>query len=141
LTWYEGLRPPRPKELEDTRQLGESEGGALFYGSKGKLMCGIYGESPRLLPESKMASYKQPPKTLPRSPGIYKEFIAACKNKTATTANFDYSGMLTKICFLGNVAKRFSGTVMHWDDEHYRFTTPDEANKYLQSPYREGWPL
>jgi predicted dehydrogenase len=141
LTWYEGLRPPRPKELEDTRQLGESEGGALFYGSKGKLMCGIYGESPRLLPESKMASYKQPRKTLPRSPGIYKEFISACKNKTATTAHFDYSGMLTKICFLGNVAKRFSGTVMHWDDEHYRFTTPEEANKYLQSPYREGWSL
>ena len=60
LTWYEGLRPPSPKELEKNRQLGGSEGGALFIGTKGKIMCGVYGDSPRLIPETKMRSFKPP---------------------------------------------------------------------------------
>jgi len=66
LTWYEGLRPPRPKELEDGRMMGSREGGALFKGTKGLLTAGVYGEGPRLIPESRMKAYKRPPKTLPR---------------------------------------------------------------------------
>ena len=62
LTWYEGLRPPRPIELEDGRRMGHIEGGVLFKGSKGTLMAGVYGEDPRLIPESKMKEYKQPPR-------------------------------------------------------------------------------
>ena len=55
LTWYDGgLKPPRPKELEPDRRLG----GPLYIGEKGKLM------GHRLIPESSMQSYGQPPKTL-----------------------------------------------------------------------------
>ena len=69
LTWYDGLRAPRPAELEDGRQMGHAEGGVLFKGTQGKLVGGVYGESPRLIPESRMKEYKLPPKTIPRVDG------------------------------------------------------------------------
>ncbi len=141
VTWYEGLRPPKPKELEAGRELGHSEGGVLFTGSKGKMMCGVYGESPRLIPESKMKRYRKPKKTLPRSPGIYQEWLDACRNRTQATAHFGYSGALTEAVLLGNIAKRMSGKVLEWDGKSGTFTNLTKANQYLQREYREGWSL
>jgi predicted dehydrogenase len=141
LTWYEGLRPPKPKDLEEGRELGSTEGGALFIGSKGKLMCGIYGGSPRLIPESKMKSYKPPVKTLPRSPGIYQEWLDACKTNTPASANFDYSAKVTEIALIGNLAKRFNGQVLEWDAKNGRIKNHPKANEYLHPEYREGWSL
>ncbi len=44
LTWWDGgMMPPRPDELEPGRQMGDSDGGVLFLGTKGVLMCGCYG--------------------------------------------------------------------------------------------------
>ncbi len=42
LTWYEGMQPPRPVELEDGASL-PAEGGAIFHGTKGTLMTGVNG--------------------------------------------------------------------------------------------------
>jgi len=141
LTWYEGLRPPRPKELEETRVLGAKEGGALFIGDKAKLMGGVYGESPRIIPEAKMRAYKLPKKTIPRSPDIYKEWINACKNNGTTGANFDYAALVSDIVILGNLAKRFNGQVLHWDNTSRQITNVAEANAFVRTPYREGWQL
>ncbi len=142
LTWYEGLRPPRPKELEGNRQLGASEGGALFIGTKGMLMCGVYGESPRLIPESKMRAYKQPEKNLPRTHNIYEEWLKSCRDKSRrTSANFNYSGLLTELVLFGNLAKRFNGEVLNFDEKEGEIINNKEANKYLRQPYREGWSL
>jgi predicted dehydrogenase len=141
LTWYEGLRPPRPKELEGNRLLGASEGGALFIGTKGKLMCGVYGESPRLIPESKMRAYKQPKKNTSRSPNIYQEWLNSCRGKSKTSANFNYSGLLTEIVLLGNLAKRFNGQLLRFDEKEGKILNNPEANNYFHQPYRDGWSL
>ncbi len=80
LTWYEGVRAPRPLELEDGRRMGHAEGGALFKGTKGKLVGGVYGEDPRLIPESRMKEYKLPAKTIPRVEGSHEQdWVRACK--------------------------------------------------------------
>ncbi|MBM3892044.1 MAG: Gfo/Idh/MocA family oxidoreductase, partial [Verrucomicrobia bacterium] len=50
LTWYEGTRAPRPTELADGLRM-PAEGGVIFKGSKASLMCGVYGDSPRIIPE------------------------------------------------------------------------------------------
>jgi hypothetical protein len=141
LTWYDGLRPPRPKELDENRQLGEDEGGVLFTGTEGKLMCGIYGGSPRIIPESKMRAYKQPPKSIPRTEGIYQEWLKACRNNIQPDANFNYSGLLSEIVLLGNLAKRYNGELLRFDGKEMKITNKPEANKYLRQPYREGWSL
>jgi predicted dehydrogenase len=141
LTWYDGLRPPRPPELEDGRQMGHTEGGALFKGTKGKLVGGVYGESPRLIPESRMKEYQLPPKTIPRVEGSHEQdWVRACKSGQRAGADFEYSALLTEICLLGNVARRVDARI-EWDGPNMKVTNLPEAQKYIQTPYREGWRL
>lgn len=141
LTWYEGVRPPRPIELQDGRRMGHTEGGVLFKGSKGKLVAGVYGEGPRLIPESKMKEYKQPPKTIPRVKDSHEQdWVRACKAGRAAGADFEYSGLLTEVCLLGNVAKRVDSRI-EWDGVRMKVTNLPEANKYIRTKYREGWTL
>ena len=60
--WYDGgLLPELPDDLEPGRKLPES--GTIFVGSKGKMWCETYSESPRLIPESFMQSFPRPPRT------------------------------------------------------------------------------
>jgi hypothetical protein len=141
LTWYDGrLKPPRPEELEEGRTLGDKHGGVLFVGDKGKLMCGEYGHSPRLIPETRMKEYKLPPKTIPRSIGHHAEWVAACKGDKPAGSNFDYAGPLTEAVLLGNFAVR-SGQKLYWDGPNMKVTNVPEANKYVRDQYRSGWTL
>ncbi|MFQ5835837.1 MAG: gfo/Idh/MocA family oxidoreductase, partial [bacterium] len=141
LTWYEGVRPPRPTELEDGRRMGHTEGGVLFKGSKGKLVAGVYGEGPRLIPESRMKEYKQPPKTIPRVEDSHEQdWVRACKSGQPAGADFEYSGLLTEVCLLGNVAKRVDARI-EWNGVSMEVINLPEANKYIRTRYREGWTL
>lgn len=88
-----------------------------------------------------MKSTKLPPKTLPRSPGIFKEWIDGIKNNTQPSANFEYAAMLTDMVIIGNMAKRFNGQVLLWDGDNKKFTNNSDANNYLHQDYREGWVL
>jgi predicted dehydrogenase len=144
LIWYDGgIMPPRPAGLEDGRMMGDEGGGCLFVGDKGMLMCSTYGENPRLLPEKLMQDYKRPEKTIPRSPGITEEWIAAIKAGKKSTTDFSYSGLLTEAMLLGNVALRMkdSKIVLQWDGDKLQVTNLPEANKYIHKEYRQGWSL
>lgn len=135
--------PPRPLVLPNGRRLGDEGGGCLFVGDKGMLLCSTYGENPRLLPDELMRDYKRPEKTIPRSPGIAEEWIAAIKEGKKSTTDFSYSGPLTEMMLLGNVALRFKddNVVLEWDSENFQFTNVAEANQYLHTEYRQGWEL
>ena len=144
LTWWDGgLTPPRPPELEDGRMMGDEGGGVLFRGDKGLLMCGTYGENPRLVPESRMQEYKRPEKTIPRSPGIREEWIESIKKGTKSTTDFSYAGPLTEVMLLANVAVRLKDKNMKllWNGEKMEFTNLPEANQFLHFDYRPGWSL
>ena len=141
LTWYEGLRAPRPDELEDGRTMGDREGGVVFKGSKGKLTCGTYGNGPRLIPESRMKDYKRPPKTLPRVGDSHEmDWARACKAGKPAGAGFDYSGPLTEVCMLGNAARRADARI-EWDAKNLKVTNLPEANQLIRTEYRRGWSL
>ncbi len=141
MTWYDGgLMPVRPNELEEGRRMGDDGGGTLFVGEKGVLMCGTYGKSPRLIPESKMKSYKRPPKTIARSNGHHKDWIEACRGGKQASSNFDCAGPLTEIVLLGNVAIR-THKKLNWDGQNMKVTNVPEANKYVRRQYRQGWTL
>ncbi len=148
LTWYDGgLMPPRPKEIEDGRHLGDKLGGVIFIGDKGKIMCGSYGSNPRLIPETAMKQYKRPSPSIPRSPGHYVEWIQACKSGKPAGSNFDYAGPLTEMILLGNVAVRMSlkmqekGIRLLYDGPNMKITNLPEANNYFRREYRKGWML
>ena len=140
LTWYEGTRAPRPLELEDGRKLRE-DGGAIFKGSKGTLVCGVYGESPRLLPEKRMQEYQRPAKTLPRLADSHEmHWVGCCKSGQPANADFSYAGPLTELCLLGNIAKRVD-TRIEWDAAAMKVTNVAEANRHVRTEYRAGWSL
>jgi hypothetical protein len=146
LVWYDGgLRPPRPAELENDVQMGAN--GHLFIGDAGKIAT---ISSPRrsgysLIPEARAQEYGEPPKTLPRSVGHYKEWIEACKGGAAGGSNFDWAGPLTEVVLLGNVALRpqlreeLTTKKLLWDGPNLRFTNSDLANSFVRREYREGW--
>jgi hypothetical protein len=140
VVWYDGgMRPPRPEELEDGRQVGSN--GKLFIGDKGKML------SERIIPESKMKEYGKPPEMIPRSPGHHVEWIQACKGGKPAGSNFDHAGPLAEAVLLGNVALRpelkekMNRTKLLWDGPNLKITNVPEANKFLRREYREGWTL
>ncbi len=140
IVWYDGgLLPPRPENLEPERKLGA----CIYYGSKGTLMHNTYGDSPRLIPETAMKDFEIPEKTIPRSPGIYEEWIDAIKNGTKSTTDFEYSAKLTEMMLLGNIAIRLKdkNMILEYDGEKGEFTNLDEANEYLTKKYPKGWEM
>jgi len=144
MNWYDGgLLPARPEELEPGRQLGDS--GVIFVGDKGKIMCGTYGEGPRIIPEAKMREYQRPPKTIPRIEGgteaHEQNWVDACKGGEPACSNFDYSGPLTETVVMGNLAVRFPNKKLDWDGANMKVTNLEEANEYIHRQYRQGWSL
>ena len=147
--WYDGgLKPPRPRELPDTREhVGSS--GNIFIGDEGTMAYGAttgagprsYASGPCLLPESRNRSYNRPRRTLPRVNGSHEaEWIRACKRGEQPCANFDYSAALTEMVLLGNVALLAGGRI-EWDRERGKITNRRDADRFLRREYRTGWNL
>jgi predicted dehydrogenase len=141
LHWYDGgMLPARPEELEAGRDLNR-EDGIIFVGDKGKILVeGWGGESPRLIPESRMKEYQRPPKTLPRSKGHWKEWVEACKGGEPARSNFDFAGPLTEAVLLGTVSVRL-GKTLKWNAADMKVTNEPAANELLHYAYRDGWTL
>jgi hypothetical protein len=107
----------------------------IYIGDKGKLM------GQRLLPDALMESYKRPPKTLPRSPGQFQEWVDACRGGAPAGSNFvDHSGLVTEVILLGNIAVRTNKKLL-WNGAKMEFTNDKAANKLLHREYRQGWAL
>lgn len=132
LTWYDGgLKPARPPELEP----GQGIGDITYIGEKGKLL------GYRLIPASRQEAYGRPPRTLPRSPGHFKEWVDACRGGPPAGSNFvDHSGLLSEVCLLGNVAVRAQKKLL-WDGPNLKITNDESANRLLHRDYRQGWKL
>lgn len=146
VTWWDGgLMPPRPAELEPGRRMGDNDGGILLIGDKGAIMANCYGDSPRLIPESRMKKYKRPRKTLERIPtgkdGHEQDWIRACKGGKPASSNFEYSGPLSEAVLMGNLAVRFPDRQLLWNGEAMQVTNDQDANAYVRREYREGWHL
>jgi hypothetical protein len=116
------------------------EDGIYFVGDEGVIICGGWGGSPRIIPESKMRAYKRPPKTIPRVKGHRGDWVDACKGDGPASSNFDYSGPLTELVLLGNVALRTRKKI-YWDGPNMKATNAPEADKYIKPMFREGWSL
>lgn len=137
--WYDGgLLPPRPEELADGEMMGDSNGGLVFIGSKGKIMTGCYGMNPTLLPKERMNDFKRPTPSIPRIPGgngdIWstnaheQDWIRACKenpeNRKESSSHFGFSGPFNEMVVMGVLAVRLQGLnrELKWDGERMEFT-------------------
>ena len=140
MIWYDGgIKPPRPEELEPEEEWPVD--GVLYVGSKGKIMHKSHGGMPTLLPLSRMRDFQQPDKTLTRVKGSHEQnWVDACKGGEKACSHFDYSGPLTEVVLLGNLAIRTEGLLL-WDGPNMRVTNNKSANRFVQREYRQGWAL
>ncbi len=140
LTWYDGgMMPPLPDGLDEDLY-GDSHSGVLFVGDEGKLLHRHHAPKPILIPRSRYRDWTAPKRTLARSPGHYQEWIAACKGGAPALCNFDYSGPLTEIVLLGNLAIR-TGKKIEWDGPKMTSPNVPEAAQYVREACRPGWSL
>ena len=138
MKWYDGEnRPPRPKELDERRELPDQ--GGLYYGDKGVILL-PHGGAPRLIPETRMRGFKPPDPFLPREVNHYEDWIRACKGGPKPLSNFEYAGPLTETILLGNIAAKADGK-LQWDGPQMKMMNNDRANEFLRREYRSGWTL
>jgi predicted dehydrogenase len=166
LHWMDGgFQPARPDELGPNEVMGDGGNGTIFYGTKGKMMCGTYGMKPQLLPTSRTAETRVP-HTIARVPGgdeghnrVWVEAaIAGYGSEKAKnlSSNFDIAGPLTESVLMGNLAIRsydiqkkmgneesYPGRFIKllWDGPNMKITNFDEANSFVKRTYRDGWSL
>ena len=133
LHWSQGLPPVLADRGIDAPMVKDRN--TLFIGSEGMLLCGF--GSWTLLPEETFAAVKEPPQSLPPTPGFYKEWIDACRGGTPATCNFDYTGPLSEAVLLANIAYRVQGG-FDWDAAAMK-SSRDDVNGMLQREYRPGW--
>lgn len=163
LSWYDGgMMPPRPAELEDNEPMGNWDGGVIFEGEFGKIMCDCYGANPRLLPSKKMQNFQEPEQTIERvkEANHQQNWIAAIRGESKASSSFDYAGPLSEIVLMGNLAIRslyaqeertdngkkymaYTGTGIRlaWDGINMKITNYDPANQFVKRNYREGFEL
>ncbi len=160
--WMDGgIKPERPEELAPNESFGDN--GVLFEGTRGKMMCGVYGANPKLLPLSRNNEVHTR-KKLERVPGDvdghytqWAEAAIAGYGKIQLSSPFDIAGPLTETLLIANLAIRgtdvqkpnAAGKITYpgrdikllWDKDQMRVTNFDEVNQYVKREYRQGWTL
>jgi hypothetical protein len=163
MIWYDGgIIPKRPPELLPDEEFAEGDGGILFEGTKGKLVAGLFGRNPKLLPTQKMKDTKLP---APKKPlvkdgwdGHQAQWIDACRKGYGayTSSSFAEAGPLTETVLMGNLAvrsfnysesnskgeKKYPGRKkLLWDGENMKITNFEPANQFVKRTYRGNWKL
>lgn len=162
LIWYDGgIMPARPAELLPDEEFGVWDGGILFEGSQGKLMAGLFGNDPTILPTAKMKYIKRPEPSKPlvegATEGHQQQWVKACKEGYGayTSSSFAEAGPLTETVLMGNLAVlsynyaeptntwtkyRFPGRKqLLWDGENMKITNFEHANQFVKREYRGTW--
>ncbi len=167
VNWMDGgIQPERPDELGPNEIMGDKSdlgNGVIFEGTKGKMMCGVYGRDPQLLPTSRTKEVNVPQK-YPRIPkgaeGHYGQWVDACiagyGKKEVDSPFLGYAVPLTEGILMANLAMRSfnvrkkkdeggydypgRGITLQWDAKNLKVTNFDEANQFVKRDYRKGWP-
>jgi len=149
--WEDGKgSPSKHKDLKLPNNDKLPLQGAMFIGENGKkLLLPHFMEIPKFIENGKYKKFdvsnfvnngdlsEVPVRDYAGESHLhYHQFIDACLGKDKCTAPFSYSARLTETILLGVIAGRFPGKTLNWDSKKARFME-NEANKYLDSPYRK----
>jgi len=73
-------------------------------------------------------------------PDHYGEWTLACKTGARTVCPIEFGCEMTELALLGTLALR-TGRLLEWDAQAMRVTNNEEANEWVNPPYRKGWTL
>lgn len=144
-TWYDGgLMPERPQGIPDGKTLGDNDGGAMFVGSKGTLICGTYALDPYII--GREDNPPDVPELFRRIPdnmegGHEMDWVRACKepkgDRTLPSSHFDYAAPLAEVVVMGNLATRLQDLKrpLKWDGDNMRISniTSDDEIRVVTS--------
>jgi len=139
LTWYDGGKRP-PLELLEGQEVKDS--GSLMIGEKGKLYSpDDYGGAMKLMGVEAPENV-----TFRESSGHFSEFVEAIKGGSPAVSNFaDYSGPLTEMVLLGNLAvwaaDSGSGPKIEWDAKSLTAKNVPNLEKLIKPDYRAGYSI
>ena len=147
LHWMGGEKPP----AEVTQPLADLFGdkvpdGVMIVGEKGCIhtshwntdgLIRLNGE-PGLQRVTDHAGTRDIPRTLPRTQGHDREWLAACRGEGRTFSDFEIGGKLTEIGLAGVVALRAHKTI-EWDGARMRAKNAPDAARFIRTEYRKKW--
>jgi hypothetical protein len=144
VVWHDGsIRIPRPAEYADGVDVPGT--GAILFGDKGMITHGSHGGGGCwLFPNEIRDQYtgeNSPTQKIPRVKNHVWDWLEAIRTGRQAGSNFDFGAPLTQSALLGAIAIRFPGQQLQWDEAACRFTNQDDANAYVDPPYRAGWSL
>ena len=91
-------------------------------------------------PSRRRKQFTNTPKTIRRVPNEDIEWMEACKGGPKPLSSFDYSGSLTEMVLLGNLAVRLDKKI-RWDAKMLKATNAPEADELIRREYRRGWDI
>ena len=143
-------RVRRPEKLEADRKMPQS--GNVYFGSKADLLIpGDYGDSPRIVTGRGRTARGQAAQTAARATPMAAATTANTPNGAAPASARRigsiparislYAAPFTEAILLGNIALRVGklGEKLKYDAAAMKFTNNEEANRYLNKAYRQGW--
>ncbi|MDR2038392.1 MAG: Gfo/Idh/MocA family oxidoreductase [Bacteroidales bacterium] len=136
--WYDGgIKPMMPNGWPEGKNMNDSGGAAIFYGTKDTLICGCYGVRPWLL------SGRTPnaPKTERRvekamEGGHEMDWVRACKENPATRIEtkspFKEAGPFNEMVVMGVLGVRLQALnkELLWDGPNMKFTNIGDSDKF-----------
>lgn len=141
--WRDGnLQAPPPAEWPAEKDWPPPHHDEVFVGEDGILLYGL-SQAPKVLPKERHEEVMEnpPEQTYDRLPGIYEDWIQACRGNGPADTHFpEYASPLTEMVLLGNVAVQTQRSI-EWDAEAGRITNQSSLNDHLSKSYRSGWEI
>ena len=138
VNWYDGgIKPVMPKGWPAGKNMNDSGGAAIFYGTKDTLICGCYGVNPWLL----SGRTPEVPKTQREVPGNAMEgghemdWVRACKespeSRVKPASDFSEAGPFNEMVVMGVLGVRLQGLnkELEWDGLNMQFTNIGDNEK------------
>ena len=94
--------------------------GAAIIGEKATIMYGGWGGQSRIFPDTRAKEIGFAPEASPRIDAHMRSWLRACKGQGTPLSHFEYSGPLTEMVLLGDVALRSKNGSIDWDAKNLR---------------------
>lgn len=134
--WYDGGKLPSQELAPGVKY---DENGCLIVGDKATLYAAHeYASGPITL----VGGGELPEVEFEKSPGHFAEWVEHMRGGKAARSNFvDYSGALTEMVVLGNLAVWADGQRLEWDAKRATVKGASEYDALIHPVYRPGWTL
>ncbi len=122
---------PRAKHLDpDQKMIGA---GSFLVGEHGSIQAGSHSQGATIIPKALSEATPKAAATAfrCRAKDHSANWTLACKGEDKAMSSFDYTGPLSEVVVLGNIALLHPGATLNWDAVKMEITNHEAANRSL----------